>query len=385
MKTSFVSKQVKTALSVHDLKSQIGFAKLRSEKEKEELTLAQEISQFLEREKKKHKSRKHMRSLEYSLELLKELSNAGSIKDIDFQCAEDLTQALFLFPARRNQQPKLEKLQGYEAIVATLEHGLDTIEKSTVLGIVQRWSSFGKYCVKREFTKTNVFSGLISKSEVTYNKRHPFSDEQLSKIFAMQDYANHKYLHPYYYWIPLLLRFTGARLNELCTLYTSSIVNVDSIPCLVINDTLEAQRIKNRNSVRLIPIHHRLIDLGFLKFVNSLEDGLIFKELKEVNGYLSHNVSKWFSRRRQKLELKKGFDCYSFRHRFITELRERDVSFPCIMSLAGHLSNDEEKDLDQWLNSHTNRSYSHPMSPRVTQPIIESIDCSHTKHLRPFS
>ncbi|MFA0544535.1 hypothetical protein, partial [Vibrio sp. 10N.222.52.B7] len=76
-----VSKQVKTALSVHDLKSQIGFAKLRSEKEKEELTLAQEISQFLEREKKKHKSRKHMRSLKYSLELLKELSNAGSIKD----------------------------------------------------------------------------------------------------------------------------------------------------------------------------------------------------------------------------------------------------------------------------------------------------------------
>jgi hypothetical protein len=72
------------------------------------------------------------------------------------------------------------------------------------------------------------------------------------------------------YWLPMLAPYTGARVNELCQLNPSTdFAEEGGISFLSINpeterDTRIRKRAKNRSSRRKVPIHSKLIDLGFL-------------------------------------------------------------------------------------------------------------------------
>ncbi|WP_428749623.1 site-specific integrase [Vibrio parahaemolyticus] len=156
-------------------------------------------------------------------------------------------------------------------------------------------------------------------------------------------------MHPYYYWIPLLLRFTGARLNELCQLSSSDIAIVDNIPCIIIRDNGEDKSTKNSSSNRTVPIHSDLINKGFLNFVVSCRNKRLFEELPHVNGYYSHNVSKWFARRRARMGLGKGYDAHSFRHTFINELKQLQTPKEIIEALVGHEHKSQSLDLSIYM------------------------------------
>ena len=357
---------------------------LAHQKELKRLTITELLEQFESIQRNKGKSEKAIREFRFCIELLQELTGAKYADEIDYLCALNFCSALDVYPKNRKLIPELANKEGYEAIHLGFELGKETLSPARCLKIVQSISSFMMFAIKMSQVKQNVFSGLMTKREVVSGKRYQFDDTHLCSIYQMKDYVEHNYLHPYYYWIPLLLRYSGARLNELCGLYDSNVIEIDNIPCIVINDELEGQRVKNNNSMRVIPVHSELIRLGFLEFVESKSGGRLFPELRMVDGYYSHNASKWFARRRAKLKLGKGLDCYSFRHRLITELRENDISFPTIMSIAGHITSGEEKRLGDWYKSPTNQAYSHPLHPSVTHPVIESIDSSHTQHIRPY-
>lgn len=357
---------------------------LAHQKEFKRLTIDELWERYECVQREKGKSEKAIQESRFFVELLQELTEATYIDEINYEGALNYKRALSVYPKNKKVINELANTTGYNAIYLAHELGLNTISKSRCLKILQGNSSFVKFAMKMDQVSKNVFSGLMTRREVVSGKRYPFDDTHLCSIYHMKDYVEHRYLHPYYYWIPLLLRYLGARLNELCGLHASNIIQIDNIPSVVINDDIEGQRVKNNNSMRVIPIHSELIRLGFLDFVESKSGGHLFPELPLVKGYYSHNASKWFARRRAKLKLGKGLDCYSFRHRLITELRENDISFPTIMSIAGHLTSTEEKRLGDWYKSPTNQAYSHSLHPSVTRPVIESIDSSHTLHIRPY-
>ncbi|WP_050567141.1 MULTISPECIES: site-specific integrase [Vibrio harveyi group] len=357
---------------------------LAHQKEHKQLTIEELLDLYGNVQRQKGKSEKAIRESQFCIELFQEITRAKYADEVDYLCALNFCSALNVYPKNKKLIPELANKEGYEAIHLGFELRKETLSPARCLKIVQNVSSFMKFAMKMSQVEQNVFSGLMTKREVVSSKRYPFDDTHLYSIYQTKDYVEHSYLHPYYYWIPLLLRYSGARLNELCGLYDSNVIEIDNIPCIVINDALEGQRVKNNNSMRVIPVHSELIRLGFLEFVESKSGGRLFPELRMVDGYYSHNASKWFARRRAKLKLGKGLDCYSFRHRLITELRENDISFPTIMSIAGHLTGTEEKRLGDWYKSPTNQAYSHSLHPSVTRPVIESIDSSHTLHIRPY-
>ena len=73
------------------------------------------------------------------------------------------------------------------------------------------WAQQNGYCDR------NFFEGLkVKESTKAKDKRAEYTNDDLSKIFTVEQYAKHSYLHPHYYWIPLIGLHTGSRIEEIC-------------------------------------------------------------------------------------------------------------------------------------------------------------------------
>ena len=151
--------------------------------------------------------------------------------------------------------------------------------------------------------------------------------------------------------MPLAL-FTGARLGELCQLDIKDFVEFDGIACIDINDidaletVVEAggrkKRVKNKNAKRLVPIHPKLIEIGILRYVEKLKlqgREQLFPELSRTRrDGPAQAASNWFQRFRKRVGLiaKQETVFHSFRHYFITNMLDNDVSPHMLAPIVGH-------------------------------------------------
>ena len=71
------------------------------------------------------------------------------------------------------------------------------------------------------------------------------------------------------YWAPIVCAYSGARREEIAGLATEDIGEEAGIPYLGLHFS-EFRRLKNNVSIRKVPIHNRLIELGFLEYVEKM-------------------------------------------------------------------------------------------------------------------
>jgi integrase len=76
-------------------------------------------------------------------------------------------------------------------------------------------------------------------------------------------------------WVPWLLAYTGARAGEITQLRAQDITARDGFVALRL--TAEAGRIKTGED-RTVPLHHHIIDQGFLDYVRARVEGPLFYE-----------------------------------------------------------------------------------------------------------
>lgn len=74
------------------------------------------------------------------------------------------------------------------------------------------------------------------------------------------------------FWIPLVLLFTGARSSEIVGLMMADVVTAHAVPHINIVPNAARPNLKNKHSRRMVPIHSRLIQMGFLDFVQLRRD-----------------------------------------------------------------------------------------------------------------
>ena len=134
-----------------------------------------------------------------------------------------------------------------------------------------------KWCIDLGYYNgDNIFKGKTVKGEINLGiEKKQFTDVELKLIFNRKNYLGEtlkRKSHIRYpvYWIPLLGLHTGCRLNELCQLHVSDVKPIGRLWCLDINNESPDKSLKNEPSIRTIPIHQVLIDLGFVKYVNYL-------------------------------------------------------------------------------------------------------------------
>ncbi|MBQ0721712.1 MAG: site-specific integrase, partial [Gammaproteobacteria bacterium] len=207
--------------------------------------------------------------------------------------------------------PNRKKVKPYKSLSIAQILSLDiTPDKgmniSTVIKYLTRWSSFFNWCLAQGYCDSNPFEGLMIKDKRKQkDKRIPFTPEQLTTIFIQPFFTGTKKpLHAYYYWLPLLGAFHGARISELCGLSTQDIKKIDGIWCMHIVENVFRPRLKNDDSERIIPIHPKLIELGFLDYVSSRPDGMLL-DITPAKRAVGDNASKWFGRLKKNLGFNK--------------------------------------------------------------------------------
>jgi integrase len=100
--------------------------------------------------------------------------------------------------------------------------------------------------------------------------------------------------------------------------------------------------LKSVSSKRVIPIHKKLLDLGFIDYVSStgsVPSSMIFPDLKLLNERYSHTPSRWFSNIKNRVlddSDRKSF--HSFRHTFVDYLynKLKLQGNPLVKALLGH-------------------------------------------------
>ncbi len=287
--------------------------------------------------KKTHVSEKTALGSYMKCKVALKLLNKPSIQLIRRKDAEQIRKLLSSYPSNIKKHKVFDGLTGYEAIKLNQNLGYQTLSEDSVKDYFQKMSSFFRWCVQMEYTDINPFEGFrFTRKKKINEEKQSYSKDNLTLIFQQDIFTKHKFKHPYQYWLPLLARFSGARLNELCQLYVTDIQEIDDIWCIHINDNQEDKRLKNVGSRRFVPIHSALIELGFLTYINSLNTDRVFPELKlERDGY-GTAASKWYGRFKSKLGFSKGLDFHSFRHTFANDLKQKLTPQLITAQLLGH-------------------------------------------------
>lgn len=181
-------------------------------------------------------------------------------------------------------------------------------------------------------------------------RRKDYSREELCAIFSSAIYGSNGWSAPKadfgkaWYWMPLLLYYTGARREELAQLRVADVMREDEahyLSLLEADDDSDGDRgVKTEASRRRIPLHPDLIARGFLDYVAALpKEGQLFPQLKANSaGYYGANFGKrWKHYLDKEVGLHTSADpAHGFRHTFKTLCREAGIPEDVMDAITGH-------------------------------------------------
>jgi len=174
--------------------------------------------------------------------------------------------------------------------------------------------------------------------------KRPYSDEEAKLILtkARDETAPHRR------WVAWIAAFTGARVDEICGAMVSDVREQDGVHCLRISpeDREAGGSVKNRGSVRTVPLHEALIAEGFLEYVGSLpKTGPLFPNVPpDLFGKRGGNGSKTLGRWVRKtvgITNPRIQPNHAWRHRFVDQCRRHGVPRDVRFAITGHVSGEE--------------------------------------------
>lgn len=203
------------------------------------------------------------------------------------------------------------------------------------------------HAIDEDFIRKNPARKLKGRLPEIESQDRSYSSDEIRELLSHLKYEADR---PSRYWVTLLGLFTGARLNEICQLRVSDIRSVDGVDVISINEddpenTLK--RVKNKQSIRLVPLHPTLMDYGFKHYMKSIYDAygvdsLLFRELKynKYSGY-SRQFSRWFNEKLKPQflapdnESQNGF--HSIRNTFMKQAQNQaEMQDRVLMEMTGH-------------------------------------------------
>jgi integrase len=183
-------------------------------------------------------------------------------------------------------------------------------------------------------------------------KRKDYTRDELAAIFSSPVFTDSGWMPPRadfgraWYWLPLLLYYTGARREELAQLAVADVrpsgEGAWHLSILAASDEDDGVRgVKTEGSRRLIPLHPDLVDRGFVAYVASMPaSGPLFPLLKpDPKGYFGANFGKrWAAYLRDTVGLNStASPAHGFRHTFKTLCRDVGIPEDVHDAITGHV------------------------------------------------
>ena len=300
------------------------------------------------------------------------------------------------------------------SIVALGEMGLGEPSKNTFDGTyLAVMAPFIRWC--RKDYQDQGFSATISTEGVLYtgsrenaeNHQRAFKLDELKRLFDGPEMARLGALPDthHQFWLPYVGLLTGARVNELCQIHPFHDIGKDDDSGIwYFNITEETETaegvekaVKTETSQRKVPIHSRLIDMGFLDYVERLRRQgrkLLFSPFKPYNGRASGEAQKWFRGFMRELGLRdetpkaKLTGMHAFRSTFLN--RAANVGAVNAEAITGHATSQTGLKVKQdgllgEESTEVVRTYTGELDIAVKRGIIERIDWPELKFTPPIT
>jgi integrase len=276
---------------------------------------------------------------EHTLSLFRDLIDDCPVSEVGTEHVDRFRDALALWPARARVMGEFKGLNAREVIEKAQGRGMPGLSVRTVDKHLDRLRVFFNALVKRrELTHNPLADVRLQTSAAKYvPKRRGFEPHELAALFDPERRKQHTDGDALFYWVPLLMLYTGARRDEIVFLDASDLEEIQG--CWGIHIT---KRLKNPQSRRFVPLPQCVLDLGLREHADAMKAAgskrLFPGGAKASDDGQGKRVSKWFNRTYLKAcGIEDAAVCLqSFRNTLLTAADRLGISEAQIGPIVGH-------------------------------------------------
>lgn len=278
------------------------------------------------------------------------------IMRLGIQEVQDIKAKLQVTPTGRNKGAKTKGKPLLEQIEIAEQEALNKLSTTSVNKYLGYFSSLFDWAKRNRLVETNVFDGIRIKNNKRDNRRKMFNKDEIARILEeLNANSSGKVRNKSQYWGAMIAIYTGARRNEIGGLMVDDVKQdqESGIWYFEISDMKEeGKNIKSEAAKRIVPIHSKLLELGFMEYLEEAKK--IVKTMPKQRGmsarllydlkYTEHD--KWGRMLGQfmndrllnylGLREKNKRTLHSLRHSFITYLDIAGTNAATIKSMVGH-------------------------------------------------
>lgn len=253
-----------------------------------------------------------------------------------------------------SSMPRADRVLPFRARVAKHVNTKPKCSPPTLKKRIGALQALLTYAFQQRWTASNMGAGiLIIGYTKTRRTRRSFEDHELAKLFACPLFidplswgATSRISDATIFWLFLLAITTGARLEEVGQVALADVKRDGNKVYLDIDEYLadensKAKSVKTDDSIRLIPVHAKLIELGFMEYCNALaalRQTQLFPDLKE------NSVSKRTKEASQKINrvidrhvsVDRRLVFHSLRHAFKSKGNDAGLTDRTLDQICGH-------------------------------------------------
>ena len=220
------------------------------------------------------------------------------------------------------------------------------VPRLTEKTIKRHISTLSQYWVQLrrwEHVARNIFEGMeFPGTAQRRSKRDDWSPEDINRLLAAA-WRSRSVPADTYHWITVIAAYSGMRLEEICRLRPLDVTLVGDVPFILLQEHQDGWSPKSEAGARAVPVHHRLIDCGFLDLVakrRSERAQRLMLGLRPggANGALGWAFSREFGRHKLAAGVGEKTVFHSWRHSVSTILRNAgaDIRSEWIDACLGH-------------------------------------------------
>ncbi|PPU78837.1 integrase [Xanthomonas cucurbitae] len=290
------------------------------------------------------RSSKNVLDTEHTLSLFVALVGDKPVQDYKPDDVRAFLKAIESYPSNASKMAVFANLAPIDILKKAQAGDYAKLSMRTKEKHRDRVAAFFNALANEDLISKAPHKAIINRSKAVTDEpsREPFSQAELAALFDPEAFTTWASKYPHRWFGTLLGLATGARVNEIGQLYTDDISKVAGQWGVHYRVTRPDQRLKNPHSSRFVPLPTKLIDAGFLTYLEEVKAAgheRIFPHLpfSKDNGYgdALGDQFRAYAIKQGLTQRLKSFHC--FRHTLSNSLiNEHGVSPLISQQITGH-------------------------------------------------